>query len=178
MHGLQQCSEPEEQGTRMLERPLTRRVPTVLAAALLAACSESAGPSGERVASMQIVSGDAQQAVVGTELPASLVVKAVDATGAVLSGQSVNFRVVAGGGSVFAGSSITNADGIAQERWTLGTSTADSQRVEARAVDNVTGAPLPATLCHRHGNRNCGSTDEARLFGDGSLVGPARLTRA
>src|SRR6266516_4052157 len=126
----------------MAERPLTRRVPTVLAMAFLAACGESAGPTVRHVAAMQIVSGDAQQAVVGTQLPAPLVIKAVDAAGAPVSGQSVNFHVVAGGGSVFAGSSNTNVDGIAQERWTLGTSTADSQRVEARAVDNVTGAPI------------------------------------
>ena len=126
----------------MLARPLTRCVPTLLAAVLLAACSESPGPTRLPVAVMQIVSGDAQHAVVGTELPAPLVVKAVDAAGAPVSGQSVNFRVVAGGGSVFAGSSNTNADGIAQERWTLGTSTADSQRLEVRAVDNVTGAPI------------------------------------
>ena len=54
--------------------------------------------------------------------------------------QLVNFRVIAGGGSVFAGSALTNKDGIAQERWTLGTVAGDTQRVEARAVDPETGA--------------------------------------
>jgi alpha-tubulin suppressor-like RCC1 family protein len=56
MYGLQQFAEPEEQGNRMLERPLTRRVPTMLVAVLLAACGESPGPSGQRVGLMQIVS--------------------------------------------------------------------------------------------------------------------------
>ncbi len=120
-----------------------RRLTIMLAAALLSACGESTSPSGHQIAAlMQIVSGDAQQAVVGTELANPLVVKVLDSAGAAVSGQLVNFRVVSGGGSVFAGSSITNTAGLAQERWTLGTSTADSQRVEARAVDNVTGAPL------------------------------------
>src|SRR5712691_2614656 len=107
----------------MMERPLSRGIGSVVAVALLATCHEPQGPSGQRIARMQIVSGDVQQGVVGTELPNPLVVKALDSSGAVLSGQSVNFRVVAGGGSVFAGSSLKNASGIAQERWTLGTST-------------------------------------------------------
>ena len=58
------------------------------------------------------------------------------------TGETTSFRVTAVGGSVFAGSSVTNASGISQERWTLGTSTSDSQRLEARAVDNTTGAPI------------------------------------
>ena len=126
----------------MLTHPLTRRVTPLFAAVLLAECGEPTNSSGHRAALMQIVSGDAQEAVAGTELPAPLVVKVLDSAGAAVSGQVVNFRIVAGGGSVFAGASITNSAGLAQERWTLGTSTADSQRVEARAVDNVTGAPL------------------------------------
>jgi len=99
---------------------------------------EQAGPA----AAMQIVAGDQQPAQVGTELPSPLVVKVLDAQGRVVRGQAVNFRVTSGGGSVFAGVANTNDSGVARERWTLGTSTADSQRVEARAVDNVTGAPL------------------------------------
>jgi alpha-tubulin suppressor-like RCC1 family protein len=91
---------------------------------------------------MQIVSGDSQSAVVGTELPDPLIVRVVDSSGAPVSGQIVNFVVVAGGGSVFAGSAISNDSGSARERWTLGIHIADSQRVEARAVDNVTGARL------------------------------------
>jgi len=58
-----------------------------------------------------------------------------------LAGQIVNFVVASGGGSVFAGASVTNVDGVAQERWTLGLSTAEPQRVEVRAVDPSTGEP-------------------------------------
>jgi regulator of chromosome condensation (RCC1) repeat-containing protein/Regulator of Chromosome Condensation (RCC1) repeat protein len=117
-------------------------IAALLAAALLTACSEPTRSSGGRAALVQIVSGDAQQAVVGTELANPLVVKVLDSAGAIVSGQVVNFRVVAGGGTVFGGANITNSAGIAQERWSLGTSTADSQRVEVRAVDNATGAPI------------------------------------
>jgi adhesin/invasin len=93
-------------------------------------------------AALDIVAGDAQEGVVGTELASPLVVRVEDANGLPVVGQLVNFRVTVGGGSVFAGSGITNALGIVQDRWTLGTSTADSQRVEARAVDPNTGARL------------------------------------
>jgi hypothetical protein len=37
---------------------------------------------------------------------------------------------------------LTNGVGEARDRWTLGTNIADSQRVEARAVDNSSGDPL------------------------------------
>lgn len=54
----------------------------------------------------------------------------------------VNFRVTSGGGSVFGGSALTNEQGEARERWTLGSGAANSQRVEARAVDSGTGAAI------------------------------------
>ena len=99
------------------------------------------GPPAE----LSVISGDAQSGTVGLELSQPLVVKAVDASGRAVQGQVVNFRVTAGGGSVFAGSANTNAEGIAQERWTLGTTAGDDQTVEARAVDSNTVA---ARLCH------------------------------
>jgi adhesin/invasin len=108
-----------------------------------AACSDS--PTSKRPgipAQLDIVSGNLQIGTVGTELPAPLVIRVLDAAGRPVSGQLVNFRVTAGGGSVFAGSALTNADGIAQERWTLGTSTDGEQHVEARAVSSSSGAAL------------------------------------
>jgi len=93
-------------------------------------------------ASMLIVSGDVQQAAVGTELPAAVVVRVVDSAGRAVSGQIVVYRVVAGGGTVFAGTGQTNTSGESRERWTLGTVATDSQRLEARAVDATTGAAL------------------------------------
>src|SRR6266513_4906046 len=93
-------------------------------------------------AAMVIVSGDQQPGTVGTELPAPVVVRVIDAAGLPVKGQIVNFRVVSGNGSVFAGASLTNESGEARERWTLGKIAAEPQRLEARAVDPTTGAAL------------------------------------
>src|SRR2546425_2947570 len=90
--------------------------------------------------SLSVVSGDNQSGPPGTELPDPLVALVEDSRAHAVRGQIVNFVVVSGGGSVFAGAAITGADGIVQERWTLGAS--GPQRVEARAIDNVTGAKL------------------------------------
>jgi len=87
-------------------------------------------------ASLLITGGQDQSIIVGKELPTILEVKIVDAQQRPVKGQVVNFRVISGGGSVFAGVAITSDSGIAKERWTLGTVASDSQRVEARAVDD------------------------------------------
>lgn len=113
----------------------------LLGAVLLASCESPTGGTGDP-AQMDVVSGGNQQGVVGEELPQPLVVRVVDAQGNPVPGQIVNFRVVSGGGTVFAGAAITTADGIARERWILGTVAADSQRVEARAVDPQSGEAL------------------------------------
>ena len=123
----------------------TRRAPWLLVAALVVACTESPTTNEQQTgvpASLDIVAGNGQDGVVGTELTNPLVVRAEDSNGLPIVGQLVNFRVTTGGGSVFAGSGLTNALGIVQDRWTLGTSTADSQRVEARAIDPNTGARI------------------------------------
>ncbi|NUO63261.1 MAG: Ig-like domain-containing protein [Gemmatimonadaceae bacterium] len=131
----------------MSRYPLVRRgAALVLSVVAIMSCGGGkdgpAAPKNGPPAALQIVSGDAQHAVVGTELPQPLVVKVVDASGQPVPGQVVNFVVTSGGGHVFAGSGASNADGIVQERWTLGTSTALEQKIEARAVNNTTGAPI------------------------------------
>lgn len=105
-------------------------------------CSDhSVAPKRPVPASLEIVAGNQQTAVVGKELPDPLIVRVLDANQAPINGQIVNFRVVAGNGTVFAGAATTNSDGIAQERWKLGTVANDTQRVEARAVNSTSGAP-------------------------------------
>lgn len=108
---------------------------------LAAGCTGELVGGGQRPAEVLVVSGDLQTGTVGQELAQPLVVQVVDDAGKPVRDQLVNFRVTRGGGSVFAGSAITNRDGIAQERWTLGT-VADTQQVEARAVDPATGERL------------------------------------
>jgi Bacterial Ig-like domain (group 1) len=110
--------------------------------AVLPACSDSTGSKPGPAAHLDIVGGNTQTGVVGTQLAQPLVVKATDANGHVLKGQVVNFVVTAGGGHVFAGTAITDQSGIAQELWTLGTVAGAAQTVEARAVDTSTGQAL------------------------------------
>jgi hypothetical protein len=121
---------------------MTRRVLAASAMFVGLSCSDMAGVSIGPAASLDIVSGDLQTAVVGGKLADPLVVRVTDAAGHAVPGQIVNFKVTKGGGSVFAGSALTNAEGKAQERWTIGTSTADTQVVEVRAVDPGTGDEL------------------------------------
>ena len=110
--------------------------------AALAACGgDSTGAKPGPAAHLDILSGNAQTAPVLTELPQPVVVKVTDDKGHAVRGQIVNFVVTAGGGHVFAGTAITNGDGIAQERWTLG-GVAGLQTLEARAVNTSTGQPL------------------------------------
>src|SRR3954471_7624391 len=119
-------------------------IPRVLlagAVAALAACADSTGAKVGAAAHLDVLSGNTQTAPVGTELPQPLVVKVTDDKGHVVKGQVVNFVVTAGGGHVFAGTAITNDDGLAQERWTLG-GVAGPQQLEARAVDGATGQAL------------------------------------
>lgn len=121
-----------------LARYVRRPAPMVLLAwATLSSCSGDS-PTGLNAgppAALLIEAGQDQSAIVGAELSTALTVRVVDAEGRVVRGQIVNFRVVSGGGSVFAGAAITSDSGLVRERWTLGTAAADSQRVEARAVD-------------------------------------------
>jgi hypothetical protein len=117
-----------------------RRLAFASAAILLAlACSDNPVETRPTIGSLSfnIVSGDGQSALANTELADPLVVQVLNDRGRAVRDQIVNFRVVAGGGSVFAGTSLTNADGIAKEWWTLGASGAQS--VEVRAVNPATG---------------------------------------
>jgi|GEM_PF-1524038 len=108
---------------------------------VLASCATPVG-SDQAVGSLSlsVISGNNQTAAPGTELPNPLVARVEDSRGRAMGGQIVNFVVVSGGGSVFAGAAISGRDGIVQERWTLGAS--GPQQVEARAVDNQTGEKL------------------------------------
>lgn len=105
------------------------------------------GTSGPVAAALQVVSSHTQSGSVGQALPDAVVVRVVDSAGAPVEGQLVNFRVTEGGGSVLAGIALTDADGTAQERWTLGI-LASPQVLEARAVDPETGDAIASATFH------------------------------
>jgi List-Bact-rpt repeat protein len=110
----------------------------LLGVALATGCQEPIAPAMTDL-TMQIVGGNGQQGLVGRELPEPLVVRVLDARGRPVKGQLVSFRVTAGGGTMYAGEGLTNANGIAQDWWTLGPYLGDNS-VEVRAVDPATGA--------------------------------------
>src|SRR5438045_4100283 len=99
----------------------------------LMSCS-SEGPVSPNDVSVQLVSGNNQSGVVNTELANPLAVKATTSNGTPIAGLTVNFVVVSGGGKMFAGAATTDNEGSVLDYWTLGTSTAEEQRVEVRAV--------------------------------------------
>ncbi|HEV8124354.1 MAG TPA: kelch repeat-containing protein [Gemmatimonadales bacterium] len=110
---------------------------TLLAALLLvASCTDTSNaPSGRGLpVSFSVFSGNGQNGTVGQELPQPIKVLATDVNNQPIANQVVNFVVTAGGGSVFAGTALTNVNGIAAEVWRLGTVAGSVQTVEVRAV--------------------------------------------
>jgi hypothetical protein len=116
---------------------------------LIASCGGGGGNSSataqEHLASVSIVDGNNQTAVVGTQLPLPLVARLMSASGQVLPGTVVNFVVTSGGGSVFGGAETSDGNGLVRERWTVGT-TAGPQTLEVRAVDSTGTAVVYATF--------------------------------
>ncbi|MBF5042253.1 hypothetical protein FGE12_07575 [Aggregicoccus sp. 17bor-14] len=85
------------------------------------------------------MSGSGQTGRIGEALAEPLVARLVDERDEPIAGQTISFVVTSGGGSAFAGAGTTNSDGYVRERWTLGMTTAEPQKVEARMVDSGTG---------------------------------------
>jgi hypothetical protein len=130
-------------------RARTRAGILVLAAGLVQACSDS--PAAAPLASALEPTGElAPSATVGAVVAPG--VRLVDGGGRPLAGARVTFEVVAGGGSVAAGTLTADAEGRAIARWTLGT-VAGTNELAARLASGesvqfrVTGtADLPAAL--------------------------------
>jgi hypothetical protein len=92
-------------------------------------------------ATIAYVSGNNQSAQVGTPVTNPLVVKVTDAQNNPFQGAVVHWVVTFGGGIASPDSSITNAQGLASASWIMGTSTAGTPTLEARAT-NLTGSPV------------------------------------
>lgn len=173
---------------------MSRRFLLSLLSLALVQCGDSGGPSDGPALSaniVEVIQGDGQVDTVGQQLPVPIRIVVLDtavasgAPGAMGSaapptpvpGQLVNFVVVSGGGSVFAGAALTDSAGHAQELWTLGGS-AGTQCLEARAVDQETGEPITFAQVCATGvpgpMTQAGFTiDSARVFGDTTFLVPA-----
>jgi hypothetical protein len=79
---------------------------------------------------LTVESGDAQADTAGAVLPLPIVAKVVDSFGNPVQGVNVDFAVTGGGGSVSVATVPTDAAGLAQTVWSLGT-TAGAQEVTA-----------------------------------------------
>jgi hypothetical protein len=120
-------------------------------------------------AALEMASGGDQTGAVGAPLPGALAVRVRDAEGLPIESQLVTFVVTAGGGSMAAGSGLTNADGVVEDRWTLGRSTADAQTVEARVQPATEGGQLLVQVFHA--TPRADAPDTARVVsGDGQRV--------
>jgi hypothetical protein len=94
----------------------------VAACLVLSACSGgNTAPEGQTPATLSRVGADGQSAVVGRTLTSPLSLKVLDAKGRPVSGVSVSWSVIAGGGMLSPASSSTDDQGVASTQWTLGT---------------------------------------------------------
>lgn len=112
-------------------------------------------PTQEEPLQLQVVSGQQQSGVAGEPLGQPLVVRVVRPNGAPVAGRAVDFVVTAGGGSTGGGTSISNAEGLAQQSWTLGPDTGTHQ-VEARLTDPATGRRVHAVSFTAQGTARSG----------------------
>jgi hypothetical protein len=127
--------------------------------------------SGAPVA-FQRVSSLRQTGVVGEVLPEALVVRVVDAAGSPVPSVSVTWQALRGGGSVGTPVAITDAAGLAQTTWRLGTGAGTEQMARAVAA-GVTPAAFLATGSAAAPARVVASVDSVTFQ---TLTDSARLT--
>ena len=106
----------------------------VALAVLVSACGGDTTAPAAIADSLAVVSGTSQSGVAGAELAQPVVVRAVDAQGRPLRDVIVAFVVTGGNGSPFTPTVRSDGDGLAVNYWTLGTSAAASQTLEARTI--------------------------------------------
>lgn len=97
---------------------------------LAASCTDGTGVALlSPEVTLSVVSGSGQAGLIGQELPQPLVVRVTATNGKGIKGQLVNFKATGGGDSMYAGAALTDANGNAQDYWTLG-ATRGTQQVD------------------------------------------------
>lgn len=112
---------------------------TLLAAG--AACDRNSTASTP--AEIAVASGGGQFAPAGTVLPDSVVVSVTNDAGEPVQGVEVQFEVLSGGGFLYPDIGTTDARGLARTEWRLGTTAAEPQQMEVRAI--TAGGRVAAT---------------------------------
>ena len=87
----------------------SRALACIALAALVSACEGVNAP--RIIGDIQVVSGDDQEAPVGTQLPEPLVVKVVDDAARGVAGVRIAWEVVSGNGTLSAAETLTGSDG-------------------------------------------------------------------
>lgn len=82
-------------------------------------------------ANIRVVSGDGQKGIVRDTLLDPLVVEVTDGEGVAVQGVSVRWKVQSGSGSVRENPTVTNAQGLAQNRWRVGDVPGDTEEIVA-----------------------------------------------
>ncbi len=126
------------------------------------ACSkDSTSPTARVATAFNVVSGSAQSGTVNNTLAAPVVIEVTDQSGSPLAGAVVTFSPASG--SVATTQVTTDASGLAQTAWTIGTMAgADSMSVSVASLSAVTvvatGTPdQPATITIISGNAQVGT---------------------
>ncbi len=122
----------------VFSRPWAGAVSMAALLGILAGCGGIAADPEDSTTNVTVVlsvlSGDVQTGRTGKDLPEPVIVR-VQQSGAPWVNKTVNFVVTVGGGSVLAGTVLTDSEGVAQEFWTLGGP--GEQALEARAVSSA-----------------------------------------
>ena len=103
----------------------------------------------EAVASLEVLSGSGQQAVQGSTLGDSIVVKATDAEGEAVEGAVIVFAPADGHGVAYPDSAATDPTGTARTAWTLGDRPGDQNLVVTVAVAGGPSVQATATATRR-----------------------------
>ena len=108
---------------------------------LVVSCGDSSGPPAPQPAAFQVIAGAAQVDTVGRELKDMIALRVIATDGSTpVPNYPINWTAL-DGGQVFGTVIYSGTDGIARQRWTLGT-IATTQRLVARALDPESGAVL------------------------------------
>lgn len=94
---------------------------------------------------IDLVSGSAQTAVAGTQLPLPLAVRVQDGFGNDIKDAIVEWAADAGSGSTSVAASMTDANGIATARWTIGIVPGSDNQVAHATVSGVPGLSVTFT---------------------------------
>lgn len=145
---------------RTLLAALLVAVPTLLA---FPGCTKTT--EAPAASQLSIVQGNLQQAAAGTILPTPVVIRVLATDGTPVAKVPVSFNVTQGGGVVDPATVVSDANGEAKAKWTLGpNSQVQSVSGNAPGVDPITLQAfgiLPGDLIVAQGNNQTGKTSAA-----------------